>query len=275
MTEISRGSVFRRYPLISFYILAFLISWIGWIPQMLYSRGIFPFNHPLFSFLGGAGPTVAAVLVSRRVLGKEGPGRLFNALFRWRISWFWYLFPLIYWGAVMVGVLLLGSTPVLEVLPLSSFSWNLVPAVFAAMLLSNLWEEIGWRGFALPEFQKRFSDRVTAVVMGLAWFFWHLPLMLDPASPMEDLPWGGEALFSLGLTVIYIWLYNQSRGSLLPVILFHALSNTAAFLLLELGAFDTSYLWVVGVTCLTAVGIVVVYRKVDYFGPTPEERDPA
>jgi len=272
MSEDQKVSLFKRYPLVSFYALAFLISWIGWIPQMLYSRGIFPFDHPLFNFLGGAGPTLAAVLVSRRAWGKGGPGKLFNALLRWQISWIWYFLPVLYWGAVTAGVLLLGSTAALEILPLGSFSWNLLPAVFATMLLSNVWEEIGWRGFALPEFQKRFSDRVTALVMGLSWFLWHLPLMLDPASPMGDLPWGGEALFSLGLTVIYIWLFNQSRGSLLPVTLFHAFSNMAAFVLLELGAFESSYLWVVGAICLTAAVIVFVSRKEDYFGPSPPER---
>jgi membrane protease YdiL (CAAX protease family) len=266
MAAKSEAPLFKRYPLLSFYTLAFLISWIGWVPQALYSRGIFPFDHPLFSFLGGAGPTLAAVLVSRRAWGKQGPEKLFNTLFRWRVSWLWYVFPLLYWGLITVGVLMVSRGGQLAILPISSFSWNLLPAVFATMLLSNVWEEIGWRGFALPEFQKRFSDRVTALIMGLAWFLWHLPLMLDPSSPLGDLPWGGEALFSLGLTVIYIWLFNQSAGSLLPVTLFHAISNTAAFILLELGAFESSYLWVVGITCLTALLIVAAYRKEEHFG---------
>lgn len=273
MVKQSDAPFLKRFPLLSFYALAFLISWIGWIPQALYSRGLFPFDHPLFSFLGGAGPTLAAVLVSRRAWGKEGPEKLFNALFRWRVSWLWYIFPLLYWGLITAGVLMVSRGGQLAILPISSFSWNLLPAVFATMLLSNVWEEIGWRGFALPEFQKRFPDRVTALIMGLAWFLWHLPLMLDRFSPLGDLPWGGEALFSLGLTVIYIWLFNQSRGSLLPVTLFHSLSNTAAFVLLELGVFEVSYLWVVGVTCLAAAGIIAVYWNRDNFGPAPAERE--
>lgn len=260
--------VFRKYPLISFYLLAFIISWIGWIPQTLYSYKLFPFNHYLFSLLGGAGPTLAAVLVSRRLWGKDGSAKVFNALFRWKFSWMWYLVPLLFWSLITAGVLIGGSVSGLFNLPLKSYSWYLLPSVFATMLLSNVWEEIGWRGFALPRFQKGYSDGKIALIMGLTWSLWHLPLMLDPFSPMSDLSWGGEFIFSLALSVIYIWLFNNSRGSLIPVTLFHALSNTAAFVFLELGIFEASYLWVVGFTSLAALGILF------YYGPRRFSRNP-
>jgi hypothetical protein len=32
------------------------ITWSGWVPQALYSRGLFPFDSPLFYILGGVGP---------------------------------------------------------------------------------------------------------------------------------------------------------------------------------------------------------------------------
>ena len=54
----------RRYPVASFYILAFAISWLGWVPQALFSRGMFPLDTPLFALLGGGGPTLAAIIVT-------------------------------------------------------------------------------------------------------------------------------------------------------------------------------------------------------------------
>ena len=38
----------RRYPVAAFYILAFTISWLGWIPQAAYSHGLFPIQSPFF-----------------------------------------------------------------------------------------------------------------------------------------------------------------------------------------------------------------------------------
>jgi hypothetical protein len=52
----------RRHPVILFYLLAFLFSWLGWGPQALYERGLLPFSPPLLGLLGGVGPTLAAVV---------------------------------------------------------------------------------------------------------------------------------------------------------------------------------------------------------------------
>jgi hypothetical protein len=53
-------SMIRRHPVILFYLLAFLFSWLGWGPQALHERGLLPFSPPLLGLLGGAGPTLAA-----------------------------------------------------------------------------------------------------------------------------------------------------------------------------------------------------------------------
>ena len=95
--------------------------------------------------------------------------------------------------------------------------------------------------------------------MGLLWNLWHLPLLLNPDSPMAGLPWYGEIVFSLALTVIYIWLYLHTKRSLFFVTVFHAMSNTIAFVLLELGVFVSSYLYVVGITAVFAIGIIARY----------------
>ncbi|MGC8837883.1 MAG: CPBP family glutamic-type intramembrane protease [Anaerolineae bacterium] len=140
-------------------------------------------------------------------------------------------------------------------------------SVFIAMLLSNVWEEIGWRGFALPRFQERFSDLATALLMGVLWMLWHLPLMLTPASPMSTLPWHWDLLFSLALSVLYIWLYNCTRRSLLLVTLFHAMSNTVAWVLLEVGVYTSSYPFVAGVTAAVAAAIVLRHGTKRFGGP--------
>lgn len=249
----------RRRPLVVFYALAFAISWLGWLPQALHARGLVSFDHPLLTLLGGAGPTLAAVITVWLLEGKSGPGALFAPLFRWRVPWPWYAFVFLFWFAAAlvalgVGTLWRDPFPALGQVP-----WVALPSIFIAMLFSNVWEEIGWRGFALPRFQERLGDLATALIMGVLWMLWHAPLMLNPASPMSALPWYGELLFSLALSVIYIWVYNGTWRSLLLVTLFHAMSNTVAWALLELGVYTSSYPFVVGVTAVVAVAIVLRY----------------
>jgi membrane protease YdiL (CAAX protease family) len=251
----------KKHPIIAFYFLAFVISWLGWVPQALHARGWFPFYSPVFSFLGAGGPTLAAVIVIGALQGRDGPRGLFAPLLRWRAVAGWWSFVLLFWFAAAAAALGLGA---LFGQPLPALDgivwWQLLP-VFVTMLLSNVWEEIGWRGFALPRLQKEWPRWQVVLVMGLLWSLWHLPLMLNPSSPMSGLGWAGEVVFSLALTMIYTWLYNGTEGSLWFVSIFHAMSNTVAYFLLEAGVFESSYGLVVVVTSAAALAIAVLSRK--------------
>jgi len=251
----------KKYPVIAFYILAFAISWLGWVPQALHARGLFPFDSPLFTFLGVGGPTLAAVIVIWLLRGKDGPRDLFAPLFRWQASAGWYAFVLLFWFAAAVLALGVGAVFGRTFPALGGMAWGRLLPVFVAMLLSNVWEEVGWRGFALPRLQKKLPRRQVVLVMGILWNLWHLPLMLTPSSDLAGLPWVGEVVFSLSLTFVYLWLYNGTQGSLLFVSVFHAMSNTIAWLLLEAGVFESSYLFVVGVTTAAALVMAVLSRR--------------
>ena len=135
---------------------------------------------------------------------------------------------------MVVAAIALGTGTIFgQTLPsIRQFGWIGLFPIFVAMLLSNVWEEIGWRGFAPPRLQRSFSDLKIVFIMGLLWSLWHLPLMLNPTSSISGLPWYGEIIFSLSLTVIYTWLYEHTNCSLFFVSVFHAMSNTVAFVLL-------------------------------------------
>lgn len=249
----------KRHPVLVFYCLAFAFSWLGWIPQTLYSYGKFPFDTPLFTVLGGVGPTLAAVLVVRVLREQGGIRALFAPLLRWKAPFVWSALALGFWPAVTLltqgAARIAGDT--LPTIPKSV--WGSLFPVFLLMLLSNVWEEIGWRGFALPRLQEKYSDLVIVLVMGSLWTLWHLPLLFNPASPMSTLPWYGELVFNLSLTAIYTWLYRHTDGSLFFVTIFHAMSNTVAFLLLEAKAYTVTYNFMVGATALVAVVLFLCY----------------
>ena len=63
--------------------------------------------------------------------------------------------------------------------------------------MSAVYEELGWRGFARPALEKRFSPLVSGLLVGLMWGAWHLRLNVTMAAPGE--PWFLHLLSSWGL----------------------------------------------------------------------------
>jgi len=94
-----------------------------------------------------------------------------------------------------------------------------------------VFEEIGWRGFALPRLQRLHGPLVGSIVLGALWGLWHLPLFLIPSwdTPHGSLP--DVALFvilAVSIAVVLTWVFNNTKGSVLLAILAHGSINSAA-----------------------------------------------
>jgi uncharacterized protein len=88
-----------------------------------------------------------------------------------------------------------------------------------------LGEEFGWRGFAQPALQVRWGWRSASLLLGLVWAVWHLPLFYSPGTAQSHLPLGWYALSAVASSVVFAWLYQRSRGSVLPALVLHTAVN--------------------------------------------------
>src|SRR5579863_964274 len=91
---------------------------------------------------------------------------------------------------------------------------------------TTLGEEIGWRGFLVPELAKRFSFTATAVLSGVIWALWHVPIIVF-AGYNVGTGWYGLAIVSanmIALCFVLTWLRLKS-GSLWTGVILHASSN--------------------------------------------------
>jgi hypothetical protein len=126
---------------------------------------------------------------------------------------------------------------------------------------SALGEEIGWRGYALPRLQSRRTALMASLVLGTLHALWHLPLWLngDPDNQLGLYP--AFVIQVIAVAVIYTWLYNGTKGSLLLAVLFHTALNAPLTLILLPEGPDTvalpfwllSGLWVVAAVIVVAV----------------------
>jgi membrane protease YdiL (CAAX protease family) len=131
-------------------------------------------------------------------------------------------------------------------------------------------EELGWRGFALPRLQQHRNALNASVLLGLVWGLWHIPLyFVSGTGQFETIRAGTSPAFAIGgfvgwtigLSVLFTWLFNQTGGSLIVVILFHAAVNLAAFLPSAVGSVGAASLLNVLVTWIVAILVAVRFGR--------------
>ena len=109
-------------------------------------------------------------------------------------------------------------------------------------------EETGWRGFALPRLQHNRTASEATNLLVLGWALWHLPTFFENESflsmPAFQIVGWGLGLW-MGATFL-TWLYNSSGGSLITVVVWHALFN-------QLSASDAASI----VPAVLSMGVIV------------------
>ena len=250
-------SLIRRHPLISFFVLAYALSW--W-PIAFYAAGLSP--STIISF----GPFLAALVVLAATQGKTGVVGLLRRIVRWRVGLRWYavalLLPVVVTAAAAaLNVLLLGAKASSSVAELGGLTGLF--STFALLLLipglGGTWEEPGWRGYALPRLQTARSALFASLILGVVWAFWHLPLFITGQQQWSDI------VFIIVWTITFTWLFNNSRGSVLLAMLMHAMNNTISsfFGPMFSGADSVRQAWL-----YTALWGVVAIVLVVVYGPT-------
>jgi len=254
----------KQYPLVAYFALAFGIAWVIWIPMAASWQGLLPFQIPaiLGIILAGCAPTVSAVILTGIESGKNGVDQLLGRFTLWRVGIHWYAFVLLSEAAIGLSAIGLIIVPGGAVeLPLYLSQWHLVLPIFLFNgLVAGLMEEFGWRGYALPRLQASRSAVSASLIIGVLWGLWHVPMWWKDL-PVEIL---ARMLLGIACAILYTWVYNNTKGSLLMPVLYHAAGNTARGMLQLMGVLSLPYgklSWVVSKPYL--------YAKLTWAGGRP------
>jgi uncharacterized protein len=275
-----RGWV-KRHPVASFFVLAYAITWLAWLPAMMGYRG--DLGQMLF-MIAQFGPALGALVLTWY------SGALIRSwarsIVRWRVAPWWYVVAV---GLPVVLIFIQGAALGLLGYPLDVSSIpgrlvNFLPSAIILTLIAGLGEEPGWRGFALPRLEARYAPVLATALLGFIWAMWHLPLALvDPRFPHGFTSIAPQILLALltMLTIVlyaffYTWVYNRTQSVLLCILL-HGSFNAAIGLLpaslevLQRGTY-VALLVVQGVTLLLAVGVLAVATggRLGYAAAAPE-----
>jgi uncharacterized protein len=226
---------FQRHALLIGIILMFLLTW----PVDLANAGLLPFQVPLAAAIFvGYGFVIASLLMTGLTLGRDGVIRLLRRFLIWRVGWNWYAVAFLLIPTLsLVGLLLdawLRQTPLdfSRVLAYEMFgpSVNLLLLVVPFFLFDAIanGEEIGWRGYILPRLQVKQSALTASLIIGLLWGIWHIPKFL---GHWDSVAFAWFMVDVMAKSVLLAWMYNNTKGSLLLVTLFHASFNTVGVFL--------------------------------------------
>jgi membrane protease YdiL (CAAX protease family) len=224
----------RRHPVISFFLLAYALSWAYWVPMALAGVQTAPGSRTTH-VPGLLGPALAAFIVTGLTEGRAGVATLARRMVlvsRPSPRFFLYsLSPLLFlalaWAfAAATGA---GWPPWSDFAVYSGIPPLGLPVVFALVLLFNgFGEETGWRGYALEPLQRRFGPIAGTLILAALWAGWHTPaFFVVEAYRTMTVPMiaGGFGLGICAGALVLSRIAQRTNGSVLAAALWHALYN--------------------------------------------------
>lgn len=214
-------SIFKR-PMVQFVLLSHLIFWfflvmIGFGMMMGASAS---FSQAM-QIIAAWSSTFAFVILFRKLGLQESVWIFIKKQFAGNVKVRVLVVALGLQTAIFViGMIVLKEVQGIQNLTISRVQIFLI-AFFDLLIRGSLGEELGWRGYALNELQKKHSPLKAALVIGLLWGSWHAPLWLLTGYSGIDL-----ILYSicfmigiLGISIMMTFFYKLNRNLLVPIVI--------------------------------------------------------
>ena len=236
-----------------FFLLTFVWSWSCWLLAPVVQAESNYASSALF-FLGGFGPSLAAIAVVCLYGGRTGLRTWLLRCLTWRGSSGWlvlaFLSPPAGLAVAAGAHMPLGSS--VPPSPAIAHVGLFVANIFLIFLVgAPLVEELGWRSASLA----------LGIILGLL----HLPLFYVADSTQNNGSMAAFFVLIVATSVFYTWLYNRNNGSVLPALTLHTASNSWPFLVpvLPSNTEQRPYLFVVALVVTTAIWLLI--RRDDRF----------
>lgn len=237
-----------------FFAGTFAVTWglgmltLVFIEQIESVFGPMGYTNPVFVLMVYSPGFVALVMVWRHY-GGAGLVAMLRRLTLWRMSPGWWLVLLLGMPAVFyAGAAVNGTATDFPFDP-----WvGVLPALLPALLIGPF-EELGWRGVALPLLQRRFAPLWSALIVGAVAAIWHTPAFLMAGTKQSAWAYWPFFFGVIAISVILTPMFNAAGGSLLVAALFHAQMNGPAW--------PDAQPWDMLGFVLVAIVVVIVNRR--------------
>ena len=221
-----------RYRPVLFFALAYLFTWIFWIPAIFIQGN----TGTLLMMLG----LIAPAVVSTLFVVFSGSDALKKDL-RQKIAGFYK----VKWTNVLLAIVVFAAIIVCSILlslafgqPLSQFSFTEdfsftgvgIGSALLTILVASIIEEVGWKGYCEDSIGNYMNWFWESMLFGVLWSFWHFPLIFIQGPYQAGLmvnPLYVINFFVSGIPLGFIitWVYLASDRSILACMIFHLFVN--------------------------------------------------
>ena len=252
----------QKHQLISFFGLTYLITFVVMFAFIYLNPGKPLIPWSMVWFLGIFSPSISALIITWIIGGMTGIKHLLSGFTRWKAGTFWYFAAaFLFFAPVVIALIYLalgnsypGPVP-------GETTASMLGTILFTLFSGPIAEELGWRGFALPRLQAKYSALVSSLILGAIWTCWHIPLFFVTGATQMNIPFPIYLVLVTSVTFYLTWLYNNTHGSLIITILGHFFFNLTGFLtgVLRLMPAMVFYLTAGPLLALVIAAIVIVF----------------
>lgn len=258
-----------KNSLLKFFLLTYLIFWVlfaitGATIMLKAPKAI----QSIMPIICAWSPTFAFLLMFKKIypnlMLKEYIKQQFNARLKISLLTVIIFIQTFIFLAVSFSYSFVNNISVTTVI--TSSASIIVLGFFNQLIRGPLGEEIGWRGYALNEMQKKFSPAVSAVIIGVIWGLWHTPLWVVTSgySGLDLVKYMALFLISIiAVSVMITTFYNLNKNLMIPILI-HQLLNFLSSLI-NTDTLQALY-YMAPLYVITAIVLLVVNPKKVLYG---------
>ena len=257
-----------KYKPVKFFFLAYLFTWIFWIPAIYLPESAAVALMAAGLIAPAVVSTLFVLLSKSDVLKRDLKNKLVG-------------FYKVKWGNVFLAVLVFAAIVVCSILLSLVFGQSLDQFAFTedfsftgvgigsalfTILLASIIEEVGWKGYCEDSIGNYMNWFWESMIFGALWSLWHLPLIFIKGTYQASLmvnPLYVVNFFVSGIPLGFIitWVYLASDRSILACMVFHLFVN----FMQEKIAMTPETKCVETLVVIAATAIIVLARKDMFF----------
>ena len=267
-----------KYRPVLFFVLAYLFTWMFWIPAIFVPENI----GIILMLIGLIAPAVISTIFVLASDSETLKQDLKNKVFGfYKVKWQNVILAIIVFAAIIVASILLSllfgqSIEQFAFTEDFSFTGVGIAGAFITILVASIIEEVGWKGYCEDSIGDYMNWFWESMIFGVLWSLWHLPLLFIPGTYQAGLmvnPLYVVNFFISGVPMGFIitWVYLVSDRSILACMVFHLFVN----FMQEKIAMTPETKCVETIVATVATAIIVLANKemffeTDHIGKLPE-----
>jgi membrane protease YdiL (CAAX protease family) len=224
--EEKKKTFIQKYAIIVYIIISYATTWSILFPLSLFYMELDFSIREIWHSFGAIGPAISAIIILK-IKRDNGGLKYLKRSFLQKSSIKYLIFSAFPFIVFLITFTIESAVGTFNfndfVIENRLFDFSSILLFLLVSMSYGFFEEIGWRGYLLPALQKKFNALISSIILSLIWAFWHFPLFF---YRYEDFQFAFFPLLTFWLllfsgSIVFTFLFNQTKGSLLPVIILH------------------------------------------------------